>query len=103
MVTDYNPWAASSQHLSATNSFSVILMEPRKQPTIQSIAVNSGQVVITWDSAVGSTYRLQYKVNLGQTNWTDLPPQVTAAGTTMTTTNAIGSFPARFFRVLLLP
>jgi hypothetical protein len=103
VVTDYNPWAVNSQHLSATNSFTVTLIESRKSPTIQSITMNNGQVVISWDSAVGSTYRLQYKLNFGQANWTDLLPDVTAAGCAMTTTNAIGSSPARFFRVLLLP
>jgi hypothetical protein len=89
--------------LSATNSFTVTVDgPPPKPPTINSVTMITGAVVITWDCAIGSTYRLQFKDDLGQTNWIDLPPDVAAAGHTITTTNYIGSSPARFFRVLLL-
>jgi hypothetical protein len=88
--------------LSATNSFTVTVVEPPAPPTIKSVIMSTGAAVITWDCAIGSTYRLQFKDDLGQTNWIDLPPDVAAAGHTMTTTNYIGSSPARFFRVLLL-
>jgi hypothetical protein len=88
--------------LRATNSFTVTVVGSPAPPTIKSVIMSTGAVVITWDCAIGSTYRVQYKDNLAQTTWLDLLPDMTAAGHTMTSTNAIGSSPARFFRVLLL-
>jgi hypothetical protein len=88
--------------LRATNSFTITVGGPPKPPTIKSVTMITGAVVITWDCAIGSTYRLQFKDDLGQTNWLDLLPDVAAAGHTITTTNYIGSSPSRFFRALLL-
>jgi hypothetical protein len=51
----------------------------------------------------GQTYRVQYKPTLAATNWTDLLPDISATTSTASTTDAPGSTPQRFYRVLLLP
>jgi hypothetical protein len=101
-VTNYDPVAANAQQLSATNSFTVTVLQPRP-PTISSINMNNGQAVITWDSMANQIYRLQYCDSLVSTNWQNVTPDVTATGPSTTTTNAIGSSLWRFFRVLLVP
>jgi hypothetical protein len=72
--------------------------------------MNNGVAAITWNSAAGHVYRLQYRTSLNNTQaaplvsstgWTDIQPDVTAAGPTTTATNPItGS--ARFYRVMLV-
>jgi hypothetical protein len=103
VVTDYNPAAVNAQHLSATNSFTVAVVEPLSPPSIQSITINQGQIVISWNSTANHTYRLQYCDSLSSTNWQNVTPDVLASGPNVTTTNAIGSSASRFFRVLLMP
>jgi hypothetical protein len=60
-------------------------------------------VTVTWDSVSNRTYRVQYVTNVSDTNWTDIVPDVTASGPSASQTNAVGTDPRRFYRVLLLP
>jgi hypothetical protein len=71
-------------------------------PLITSISVANGVAVITWNAVAGQTYRVQYKNNLTDSKWTDLPPDVTATGPTASKTDNVGSQPQRFYRVLLV-
>ena len=103
VVTDWNPWALNNQQLSATNSFTVTVLATPQPPTIKSVSLQNGRFVMSWESVPSQGYRVQYCDTLGSTNWLDLLPDMTAAGQTMTTTNAIGPSPSRFFRVLRLP
>ncbi|MGH7954292.1 MAG: hypothetical protein ACREFE_20545, partial [Limisphaerales bacterium] len=70
-------------------------------PAFQSMTLTNGTVNLTWNSVSNWTYRVQYKTNLTDANWTDLPGDVLA-------TNAISSktdvaVPAqRFYRLILL-
>jgi hypothetical protein len=70
---------------------------------ITSIAVISGDSVLTWDSEVGAIYRVQYRNDLTTGDWSDLSPDVTATDLSTSATNAVGSDPQRFFRVRLVP
>ena len=89
--------------LCATNSFTVTVIGPVAPPTIRSLNLQNDRLMISWDSVPGQSYRLQYCDSLSSTNWVDVTPDVTAAGTVLTITNALGSSPSRFFRLLLLP
>ncbi|MDE3067179.1 MAG: hypothetical protein KGJ60_06455 [Verrucomicrobiota bacterium] len=70
-------------------------------PSFQSIALTNGTVNLTWNSVSNWAYRVQYKTNLTDTNWTDLPGDVLA-------TNPVSSkmdpaIPSqRFYRLVLL-
>jgi hypothetical protein len=68
-----------------------------------SITANEGAAAITWSSIAGRTYRVQYKNNLTDANWTDLSPDVTATGVTASKTDNVGTQPRRFYQVVLLP
>jgi hypothetical protein len=48
---------------------------------------------------IGSNYRLQSKDDLGDTNWTDVVPDVLATTNSASATDAIGTAKARFYRI----
>ena len=99
VVTDYNPWAVNAQHLSVSNSFTVSVMPP---PTFStSPVISNGLFTFTWSSISGQTYRVQYKTNLLDTNWTDLPPDVTAHDVTASKTDSTAFDGQRFYRILV--
>ena len=86
---------------SATNT---LLILPAATPfPITFIGFTNGVVTVTWDSVSNRTYRVQYVTNVSDTNWTDIVPDVTASGPSASQTNAVGTDPRRFYRVLLLP
>jgi O-glycosyl hydrolase len=101
-VTDFNPNAVNNQQLSATNNFTVTVA-PISAAPILSASVANNSLVITWDALSGLNYRLQYRTNLADGEWQDLPPNLTGSGPTTSATNAIGDEPARFYRVLMAP
>ena len=70
-------------------------------PVITLIRLTNGVVAITWDSAAGGIYRVQYIDSLNGTGWSDLLPDVTATGLTTTQTNVVGGAPQRFYRIKL--
>jgi hypothetical protein len=102
-VTNTDPYDAINPHLSATNSFTVIVRKVDVAPTIHSIGLTSGVVSVTWISVSGTTYRLQYENSVTSTNWNDVVPDVPATGPTTTATNVVGSAPQRFYRVKVVP
>src|SRR5262249_51830106 len=100
VVTDFNPWAINAQHLSDTNSFTVTVLPAGMSLVIQAITFTNGAATITWRSSVGHVYRLQFKGDLSDANWSDSAPNIIATGNSITATNACGAFQARFYRVL---
>ena len=102
VVTDYNPWAVNAQHLSATNSFTVIVTGGSTSPVIQSISLTNGIVTIKWSAVSGQSYRLQYKGNLTDSAWSNATPDFTATGAIATGTNGVNNATQRYYRVLLL-
>jgi hypothetical protein len=105
VVTDFNPWAVNEQSLSATNSF-LVSVNPSQVPPppilIDSITVTDGVATITWSTAIGYTYRLQYKDNVADAAWMDLPADVPGAGPSATLTNVVTGSTQRFYRVRLV-
>jgi len=99
-VTDDNPWAVNTQQLSDAKSFNVIVAPP---PMITNAVLSNDVLVITWSSISGQTYRVQYNTVLGTTNWTDLPPDVTATDTTASQVDSNLSDAQRFYRVMVVP
>jgi hypothetical protein len=87
--------------LSATNSF-LVVVEPLPSITIQSIVVSNHVAAITWTTVSGQKYRLEYKNNPSETNWTDVTPDIQATGSTSTATNGASS-QQRLYRVYRVP
>jgi regulation of enolase protein 1 (concanavalin A-like superfamily) len=85
---------------SATNTLTVVVPDP----IVVSLSVDTpGTVVVSWNSVPGQVYRVQYKNDLQEVSWINLPPDITAIGPMTSVTNVIGSEPHRFFRVGTLP
>ena len=92
--------------LSDTNSFVVVVLQtaPEPQPVIQAITVSSGVVEVTWTAITGRTYRVEYRAGaLAGTDWSNIPPDVTATNSTVTATNSMGANAEGYYRVRLLP
>jgi hypothetical protein len=98
-VTDYNPFAVNSQHLSATNSFTVTVLPAGMPPIIEAFTVADGTAIITWSAVIGRTYRLQLKNDIDAANWTDVLPDIIATTNSASATNAVGTLQTRFYRI----
>jgi hypothetical protein len=73
------------------------------RPVLQPLQFSNGVARLVWSAIPGQTYRVQSTPALAAANWTDLLPDITATNSTASTTDAPGSAPQRFYRVLLLP
>jgi len=59
-----------------------------------------GNIKITWTSTAGKTYRVAYKDNLTDANWTDLSGNITAASNkTSWTDSSAGASKQRYYVV----
>jgi hypothetical protein len=87
-------------NLNDTKSFSVFVVA---SPTIQSVTQTNGEVTLTWNSISGATYRVQYKDDLNQSTWNDLPGDLTASGDSASKTDFSGFLAQRFYRIVVLP
>ena len=91
-VTDHNGCTAS-------DSVVLTLVPP---PEIASITMSGTDATLVWSSLAGQTYRVQYKAELTDAGWTDLTPDVTAAGATATYTDSVGAATQRFYRISIV-
>jgi hypothetical protein len=64
--------------------------------------VAGSTVTLSWTAIPGRTYRVQYKTDLNENNWSELGDNIIATGNTASKTDAmVGNI--RFYRVELLP
>jgi len=91
--------AVSDGTASVTNSFMVTVLAPLIAPTIMSIQVTNGNAIVTWTSAAGQSYVLEYVDDLTATNWIPVLPGNTAAGASVSATNPTEGSPLRIYRV----
>jgi hypothetical protein len=91
--------------LSATNTFELIVATavPPQAPTIESIVVSNSVVLLTWSAVSNRNYMLQRSDDLSSTNWTDIPPAISATGTNAMATDSVTNVTQRFYRVHLVP
>jgi hypothetical protein len=71
-------------------------------PVIQSMAQANGRILISWNSAPGQSYQVQFSPDLNYPYWYNLGPAISAVGSTTSTSDAIGPDLQRFYRVVLL-
>ncbi len=83
--------------------------DPNGGPTLRilRLAVTNSDMVITWQTAGGKTNVVQASEMVGAT-YTDISPNLLIPGTGDTTTNWLDSgattnWPARFYRIRLVP
>ncbi len=61
-------------------------------------------ITITWNAVSGKRYSLQYKDDLANPQWFDLPGDITATGSSASKLDdSITGLRHRFYRVILLP
>jgi hypothetical protein len=65
--------------------------------------VGLDQVVITWSSVSGRTYRVQSNTDISTSNWLDLAGDVVATGSFTSRTNDLAGATQVYYRVLRLP
>ena len=85
--------------LSATQTFSVIILP---QPIIAAPSLNGSTLTLAWPSVPGRTYRLLFKIDMGDPVWhpyLDFP----ATGTTTSTSLDTTALPRLFLRLTVLP
>jgi hypothetical protein len=70
-------------------------------PPVSNVEVTNGVLTITWRSIQNVTYRVQFKTSLTDGDWTDMPGDVTANGSTASKNDNVGGG-ARFYRVKAL-
>jgi hypothetical protein len=82
-----------------------ISVMPIPVPAFKSATKTSSTFNLTWGTMTGLVYQVQYKTNLLQTNWINLgkPLVATNGNLTVSDTNAIGSSPQRFYRLMVSP
>ncbi len=64
------------------------------------ISITNSLVTLAWDAIPAQTYRLQFKTNLADVNWTDLAPDLSATNKFVRCTNPAMTDIQRFYRVL---
>ncbi|HVU27255.1 MAG TPA: Ig-like domain-containing protein, partial [Verrucomicrobiae bacterium] len=75
---------------------------PPPAPVILSCGLTNQIFTIEWSSVSNATYALQFTSDLTDGIWSNISPNLLAAGATMTETNVIGNAPQGFYRVVLL-
>lgn len=86
----------------ATSSTALLTVIDASPPAFGSPSVSGGNIILNWSATPGRVYRVQYKPNLSAASWTDIPPDITAVGSSISITNPIAG-PESYYRVILLP
>ncbi len=79
-----------------------VLAAPARARLSPPVLLGAGGVRLTWSAQDGKQYRLQFKNNLSDANWTNVAGDVTASGTSATKDDPTGGSGQRFYRVLEL-
>jgi hypothetical protein len=79
-----------------------VSLTPIPKPSFTALARGTNRLALTWYSLPGLSYVVQYKTNLLQPNWISLSTN-TAAASTASFTNTLGTDPGRFYRIWQRP
>lgn len=82
-----------------------ISVTPIPAIAFQSVAKTNGAFSLTWRTARGLVYQVQYKTNLLQADWVNLGTPIIATNSSLTVsdTSATTSSPQRFYRLVASP
>jgi uncharacterized repeat protein (TIGR03803 family) len=89
-----------------TNGFGTVFrlsIAPPAPPSFLAVQLTGATLQLIWSATAGQNYQMLYKTNLNQATWNNLSNTITATNSTMTTFDATGPDPQRFYRILLLP
>ena len=71
------------------------------QPEILSVTLSNEVATIVWSAIVGQGYRLQFKGDLNETNWSDALPDVIATGPAASKDDSLDGVTQRYYRILV--
>jgi hypothetical protein len=71
------------------------------QPSCQNLTATNGIATLSWCSVAGLNYRVQWKADLEDPLWQDVPGDVLGAGALTSKSFSIGPGPQRFFHVVI--
>jgi hypothetical protein len=83
--------------MSDSETISVIVLPP---PQFTGTARNGSNLELTWNTQPGTSYRVEYKDALDDSDW-ELLTTLNATGNTLSITNGLLAPPTRFFRILV--
>ncbi len=86
--------------LDASETIAVVVLGPLE---FGSLSRSGTQLTLTWETAPGQTYRVEFKDKLGDPVWTQLGADLPASGSSLHVTNNVTSPTQRFYRIRLLP
>jgi hypothetical protein len=73
------------------------------QPLPLSFQTTATNLVLSWIGAVGETYQVEYKDDLGAGTWTPLGTPVAGTGAALSITNDFTNSSQRFYRLEIMP
>jgi hypothetical protein len=85
-----------SPALGDATTFSVVVVPP---PRFSSITSAGGTNTLTWQTFPGKSYRVEYKNDLNNSEWSVLGSDLVAAGNSLSITNSAAGIPRRFYRI----
>ncbi|MDB6122171.1 MAG: hypothetical protein JWQ71_1164 [Pedosphaera sp.] len=85
--------------LSNIRTFSIVVVPP---PRVSNVKISNGNFNLTWQTYPGKTYRVEYKNNLIDPNWTTLGSDQVAVGSSLSASDAVNANPQRFYRIVQL-
>lgn len=94
------PGALASAQGGDTGTVAILAAVP---PLGASSGPSARAAVIQWKAIPGKTYRLQYKNDLSDPAWMDVPGDVTASNSLAFKNDSSASPARRFYRILVLP
>jgi hypothetical protein len=82
-----------------------VSVTPVPAAAFRSAVSASGSFSLSWATASGLAYQVQYKTNLSQANWISLGTATVATGSSLTVsdTNSVKSSSQRFYRLVVSP
>jgi hypothetical protein len=80
-----------------------VRLVPVAPPVLQSVRSAEHTLTVTWNSVPGQVYQLQSQAALGPWAWTNAGGPVSATNSTASASDARGTDPQRFYRVVWLP
>ena len=95
----YLDLTTASDHLPVVADYTIPITVPA--PVFQSVTAAGGTVTFTWNAVASAIYQLQSSTNLTSGNWSNWGSAITATNSIMSTTDAIGPDPQRFYRLLV--
>ncbi len=80
-----------------------LFTEATHGPIPIAVMLSNGSITLTWGAFAGISYAVQYKTNLAQPGWINLPAGVSVNGSTATATDLNPPDAQRFYRVITVP